>query len=90
MVLDRDDDADTRERLEAEEQAVEYLLMSMRLREGSDLTRFRAIGGRDLNHDAIRNFVESDHLWRDGTRIGATERGRPVLNALLRGILPAT
>ncbi len=69
------------------EQAQEYLMMSLRLSEGSDLGRFAALNGAALAPTLLQPLLEDGLLWQTGRRIGATASGRPVLNALLRALL---
>ena len=70
-----------------EDQATEYLLMCLRLREGADLARFEALGGAPLNPNRIADLVAEGLLVQDGTRLIATARGRIVLNAVLSALL---
>lgn len=72
------------------DQGIEYLLMSLRLSEGSDLNRCRKTFGLEVDTLAIAGLVEDGFLWHDENRIGTTRQGRPILNAILREILPAT
>lgn len=72
------------EPLSREEQADELLLMGLRLREGVDLARWRAISGRDLDPDQVaflqgHDLVES--LGRD--RIRCTPAGMLVLDSVV-------
>ncbi len=70
-----------------EEQASEYVLMSMRLAHGMDLDRYRKIAGKDINSNKI-NMLESVGLAETkGNRLCATAQGRPVLNAVIRELL---
>jgi putative oxygen-independent coproporphyrinogen III oxidase len=69
------------------EQAQEYLMMSLRLSEGSDLGRFAALNGAPLSPVALQPLLDDGLLWQSGVRIGATATGRPVLNAVLRALL---
>ena len=70
-----------------EDQATEYLLMCLRLREGADLARFEALGGTPLDPQRIAGLVEEGLLLQDQTRLIATARGRIVLNAVLSALL---
>ena len=75
------------------EQASEALLMGLRLREGIDLeafsTRF-AIPTKKLIDTARFTFYTGQGLcWSDGTRIGVTPDGMPLLDALLGELVPA-
>ncbi|KPQ07009.1 MAG: oxygen-independent coproporphyrinogen III oxidase [Rhodobacteraceae bacterium HLUCCA12] len=72
--------------LDSQDQKAEYLMMSLRLREGSNMARLCALGGApDVN--AVAELQESGHLWVDGDRIGVTQQGRIVLNSVLRRLL---
>ncbi|WP_340587702.1 radical SAM family heme chaperone HemW [Erythrobacter alti] len=69
------------------EQASEALLMGLRLREGIDLARLCARFGvaEDALLDPIQieRHADLDLVWRDGSRVGVTEAGMPLLDALL-------
>lgn len=69
------------------EQAAEYLMMSLRLREGSSLSRHDALAGSPMDIRKLVELLESGHIWQNGDRIGTTESGRAVLNAVLRHLL---
>src|SRR4029078_44024 len=71
------------ERLSAAEAADEYLLMGLRLREGIDLTRLAAIGGRALNETRLTALTRDGLIQRDGKRLAATPEGRLVLERLI-------
>ncbi|MEZ5696670.1 MAG: radical SAM family heme chaperone HemW [Sphingomonadaceae bacterium] len=79
-------------RLAAREQAAEALLMGLRLAEGIDI---EALGDR-LNIPT-RQLIREDKLafthqqgltWQNGPRIGVTELGMPLLDALLPLVVP--
>ena len=73
--------------LKPEEQAVEYLMMSLRLREGSSLSRFDRLNGSPLASDSLIWLEDEKFLKRQGDLISATQKGRPLLNAILRELL---
>lgn len=73
--------------LSPEDQAQEYLLMSLRLAEGTDLDRHRALLGSGIDADVVLSLCEQGLLWNEGSRIGTTARGRPLLNAILRALV---
>jgi len=75
------------EALPRHEQAGEYLMMSLRLREGSSQSRYASIGNAPLSAATLNELKVSGHLWIDGDRIGTTDKGRPLLNAVLRQLL---
>lgn len=68
---------------EADDIAVEYLLMSMRLSEGMDLKRYAAKGGK-LDMPRVRRLIDDGLVSVQEDRITATAKGRPVLNYILR------
>ncbi|WP_232816458.1 radical SAM family heme chaperone HemW [Paracoccus zhejiangensis] len=70
--------------LSFEDQATEYLLMSMRLAEGLSAARYEQLAGRPLDAAALERLQDWGMVTvRDG-RVMATQAGRPVLNAILR------
>lgn len=73
--------------LTREDHAMEYLLMSLRLAEGSDLTRFRAISGRDLPEAKLHNLETSGLVHREADHLKTTAEGRLLLNAILSDLL---
>lgn len=77
-----------RERLSVEDQRAEFLLMGMRLREGVDWARLERFGVEDIASN-INGLVDIGMVEHVGGRLRATDAGRPVLNAVLRGILGA-
>lgn len=66
------------------EQATEYLLMSMRLVEGMNEVRYARLAGKPLPEKAIESLLELEMVQRQDGRLAATAQGRPILNALLR------
>ena len=75
-----------RDAVPSSEQALEYLMMSLRLSEGTDLVRYRNLGGK-LAQDAAQDLVQLGLIEIDETRLRATSQGRPVLNGLLRNLI---
>lgn len=76
-----------REALSRADQAAEYLLMSLRLSEGTDPERFAELGGNPINQSKINMLVDLG-LLEHTDRLRATAQGRMVLNALIRELLP--
>jgi coproporphyrinogen III oxidase-like Fe-S oxidoreductase len=75
-----------REALAAGERLDEFLLMGLRLSEGLAIDRMQGLAGRMIQAD-IRAELESDGLIRISEgRIATTERGRLVLNHVIRRI----
>ncbi len=69
------------------ERAEEYLMMSLRLSEGTDLARFHALAGQRLSTQRITDLMELGLVECSGRRLSATPTGRPVLNGILRDLL---
>ncbi|WP_038076200.1 radical SAM family heme chaperone HemW [Thioclava pacifica] len=78
----------TREALDDEEQAIEYLLFSMRLSEGLEAARFEQISGAPLDPNAVAHLEEIGMITQKQGRISATKEGQPVLNAIIRELMP--
>ncbi len=70
-----------------DEQAMEYLMMGLRLSEGIDLQRYQDLAEDPLDRARILELEEQGLLAQSGTRLRATRQGRPVLNALLRSLV---
>lgn len=73
-----------REEVSREEQATEYLLMSMRLSEGMDLARHEALAGAPIDARRITGLGELGLVRVESGRLIATAEGRAVLNGVLR------
>ncbi|MDO5647534.1 radical SAM family heme chaperone HemW [Paracoccus sp. (in: a-proteobacteria)] len=69
-----------------DEQATEYLLMSLRLAEGLDKARFARLAGQPLDAGRIVHLVELGLVSDSADRLRATDAGRPLLNAILRDL----
>lgn len=75
------------------EQAAEAMLMGLRLREGLDLAAAAAqFGFRPaelIDPGKLTLYRAQGLVWQDDTRIGVTEAGMPLLDALLGELVPA-
>jgi oxygen-independent coproporphyrinogen-3 oxidase len=76
----------TRSALPLSEQALEYLMMSMRLAEGSNIKRYQKLGGH-LEPQKVAELTDMGLIEMDGERLRASISGRPVLNAILRELM---
>jgi oxygen-independent coproporphyrinogen-3 oxidase len=75
----------SRDEVGRDDQASEFLMMGLRLREGVDLDRWSSLsGGRALSTAALE---EHGLVERAGQQLRTTRSGRPVLNAVLRELL---
>lgn len=75
-----------REIVPRDEQATEYLLMSLRLVEGMDLARHARLSGQPLDRAALNDLSALGLVEIRGERLAVTAAGRPVLNAILRAL----
>jgi putative oxygen-independent coproporphyrinogen III oxidase len=72
------------ELLNSEERADEFLLMGLRLKEGIDPARYRALSGRDLDPARIAVLKEEGAIVVDPSgRLRVTQLGFPVLDAVV-------
>lgn len=70
--------------LSAGDQADEFLMMGLRLREGIDPARYAALAGRSLDPDRVAGLVAAGLVaHRPNGRLAATPKGAPVLNAVV-------
>ena len=79
--------------LSRKEQASEAMLMGLRLAEGVDIAdmgrRFGLPEQALCDPDKLAFYEEQGLAWRRGERIGVTEQGMPLLDALLGELVPA-
>lgn len=92
-IAERGDGIAEERTLGRREQASEAMLMGLRLFEGVDCAHLSDRFG--LPVDALRDAAKLDFytrqglVWQQGTRIGATAAGMPLLEALLGELVPA-
>jgi oxygen-independent coproporphyrinogen-3 oxidase len=68
------------------DQSLEYLLMGMRISEGIDLAVYEKLAGQSLDPMKLQSLIDEDLILRDGHRISASRKGRPLLNALIQSL----
>lgn len=75
------------------EQASEAMLMGLRLAEGVDLAdlarRFELAPEALCDPRNLGFYADQGLCWREGSRIGVTDAGMPLLDALLGELVPA-
>jgi putative oxygen-independent coproporphyrinogen III oxidase len=75
------------------EQASEAMLMGLRLAEGVNLAafsaRFELAEAQLCRADKLAFYTAQGLCWREGARIGVSEAGMPLLDALLGELVPA-
>ena len=70
------------------EQATEFLLMGLRLKEGVDLARYAAISGHAIDKNAVAHLQDIGMAERHGDRLIVSDQGVIVLNAVIETLLP--
>ncbi|WP_224824392.1 radical SAM family heme chaperone HemW [Cognatishimia sp. MH4019] len=75
------------ETVSAEDQAVEMLMMGLRVNQGVDLIRLGDLGKKENFLNNINNLEEMNLLERGSGHLRVTPKGRPLLNAVLRDLL---
>lgn len=72
------------------EQAIEMLMMGLRLKEGISVSRFEKLSQSKLNRAKIDDLLNMDMLIENEDRLKTTKQGRVILNAILRELLAET
>jgi oxygen-independent coproporphyrinogen-3 oxidase len=93
-AIDRQGDGIAEARpLQRREQASEAMLMGLRLAEGVDLAAKAARFGVSVDElcdpAKLEFYIKQGFAWQEGTRIGVTPQGMPVLDGLLGELVPA-
>jgi oxygen-independent coproporphyrinogen-3 oxidase len=78
-----------RELLPRQEQATEFLLMGLRLKEGISLDRFTALNGTEIPQETLEHLTDIGMIQVGGSRLTVTNQGFMVLNAVIEALLPA-
>jgi oxygen-independent coproporphyrinogen-3 oxidase len=65
------------------DQALEYLLMGLRIGEGIDVAVYQALAGAPLAEARAEALVKLGLIRRNGLKLQATAKGRPLLNAIV-------
>ncbi len=76
-----------RELLSGYDQAVEYLMMGLRITEGIDLNRLSSLLGNEFTFKN-KYLIEDGFISTENGRLSITGKGRPVLNAIIRELIP--
>ncbi|WP_411976338.1 radical SAM family heme chaperone HemW [Sulfitobacter faviae] len=74
--------------LSRSEQATEFLLMGLRLKEGVDLTRYADIAGHEIDEKAVNHLRDIGMATREKDRLIVSDQGVIVLNAVIETLLP--
>lgn len=80
---------ETVEDIKPEDQFAEYLMMSLRLSEGSNLDRLQQLDKNLLDMGKLQSLANDGFLRVTNSHVIATEKGRVLLNTVLAEILNA-
>lgn len=75
--------------LSGEDQALEYLMMGIRVTEGIELKRLMSMSATTLDQGAMRDLHDQGFIALEGDRLKATNSGRLVLNEVIRKLVNA-
>lgn len=78
---------ESRTPLSGQDQAVEFLMMGLRVADGIDLYRFERLAGYPIPQTHIAELVDMGLLHATGTNISVTNEGFTLLNGVLRKLL---
>ena len=77
----------SREALTRDDEATEFLLMGLRLREGIDVKRFEALAQKPLDTSALEHLSDIGMITCSKTRLIVTDQGFKVLNSVISTLL---
>lgn len=77
----------SREVLTKDDEATEFLLMGLRLREGVDLERFNTLAQKPLDQVTLRHLTDIGMISVNKTRLIVTDQGFRVLNSVISALL---
>ena len=76
-----------RTELSPQTQALEYLMMCLRISEGVDIDRYNRLSGHGLPQEKLGMLIDIGMITLGENRLCATRDGRTVLNAVIRELL---
>lgn len=79
----------SRETLTRDDEATEFLLMGLRLREGIDVTRYAALAGKPLDAGAVAHLANIGMITTTSGTLTVTDQGFRVLNSVISELLTA-
>lgn len=76
------------ETVDPEQQALEYLLMGLRLTEGIDISHYARLRGESVNASSMDELLRLGFIETSGEKLWATPKGRRLLNAVIARLAP--
>ncbi|MEE9427390.1 MAG: radical SAM family heme chaperone HemW [Paracoccaceae bacterium] len=77
-----------RQVLSGPEQAGEYLMMGLRLTDGISIKRYERFLNAKIDPDKLSHLIDLEMVTLMNDTLAATPKGRPILNAIIRELLP--
>lgn len=77
-----------RDKLPVSEQSSESLMMGLRLTEGVDLNRLKALHRTPYSEAGLRELLQLELVETVGNHLRATAKGRLMLNSVIRTLMP--
>ena len=77
-----------RSALSEREQATEYLLMGLRLREGIDMDRYTQLAGKPLDAESISHLTNIGMAFIKQNKLIVSDQGFMVLNQVIETLIP--
>ncbi|MCX7565897.1 radical SAM family heme chaperone HemW [Sulfitobacter sp. F26169L] len=77
----------SREQLSRDDEATEFMLMGLRLREGIDVNRYTALAKKPLNPNTIEHLASIGMIAMQKDRLLVTNQGFKVLNSVISELL---
>lgn len=77
----------SREALTRDDEATEFLLMGLRLREGIDPSRYALLAGKPLDQASVEHLTTIGMITTDRGRLTVTDQGFRVLNSVIAELL---
>lgn len=78
----------SREALTSADEATEFLLMGLRLRDGIDTDRYTRLAGNPLNASVLTHLADIGMIETANSRLIVTDQGFRVLNSVISALLP--
>ena len=72
------------EKLNPKDQASEFLIMGLRMKQGISIERYQSLSGSVLDREKVNHLVDQGLIVNKDNTIAATNSGRAVLNYIIR------
>ena len=72
------------EKLNPRDQASEFLIMGLRMKQGISIERYQSLSGSVLDREKVNHLVDQGLIVNKDNTIAATNSGRAVLNYIIR------